>query len=100
LARQNDVVSLDGDQFRSRTCTSYTLHGTRANAEGIGEQGAHLVGGCAIGGSGPHAHLKDPLVGATDCARTRSRMYAYGKSDHVGRTPGPSRVERNRIELF
>ncbi len=57
LARQNVVVSLDGDQFRSRTCTSYTLHGAGANAEGIGEQGAHFVGGCAIDGSGPHAHL-------------------------------------------
>src|ERR1019366_6707267 len=100
LVRQDVVVALYSDQFRSRPRASYTLHGTRANAEGVGEYGAHFVRGGAIDGSGPHAHLERTVVGATNAARERPWMNAAGKSDHVGRVPDSRRVGRNHIELF
>ena len=100
LDRQDVVVALNGDQFRSRTCTSYALYGTGANVEGVGEYGAHFVRGCVIDSPGPHAHLESAVVGATNAARGRPGMNPYGKSDHAERVPGSRRVGRNHIELF
>jgi hypothetical protein len=100
LDRQDVVVALNGDQFRSRTCTTYALHGTWSNSESVGEYGAHFVRGGVVDSPGPHAHLESAVVGATNAARGRPRMNPYGKSDHAGRVPGSRRVTRNHIEPF
>lgn len=100
MARQDVVVALNGDQFRSSVRTPFAPHRSGANAEDVGEYGAHLFRGCAVNSPSPHAHLESAVVGATNAARGRPRVNPYGKSDHAGRVLVSRRVERNHIELF
>ena len=66
---QNVVVAFNGDQFRSRSRTSYALHGAGANAESAGEYGADFFRGCVIDSLGPYVHLEGAVVGAANAAR-------------------------------
>jgi len=82
LVRQDLVVALNGDQFRSRMFTSHALHGSGANAENVREYGAHFLRGGAVDGSALHAHLERAVVRATDSALGRAWVDAYAKADH------------------